>query len=54
MVTLPNLYASDMKDMLDWWEARKRGTIEATLSDRVENAMQRLEKDLHDLAHGKK
>lgn len=52
MVTLPNLYTSDMKNMLDWWNARKTGCIPAELSERVENAMGRLEKDLHDIARG--
>ena len=53
MVVLPNLYTSDMKDMLDWWNAHKAGCIPATLSTRVENIMERLDRDLHDIARGK-
>ncbi len=53
MVALPNLYTSDLKDILDWWTARKAGCIPSSLNDRVENALLRLEKDLHDIAKGK-
>ena len=52
MITLENLYSSDIKDILDWWNARKAGCIPAELSERVENAMQRLETDLHALEVG--
>lgn len=53
MVTLPNLYTSDMKDVMDWFKARKEGCIPSSLDKRVENALQRLEKDLHDISKGK-
>lgn len=54
MVTLENLYPSDMKDILDWWNARQLGCIPASLDAKVENAMDRLAGDLHKLSLGKK
>lgn len=54
MLTLPNLYTSDMRDILDWFTARNEGAIPSSLNARVENALKRLEKDLHDIAKGKK
>lgn len=53
MVTLNNIYSSDIKTALDWYKAYKAGCIPASLSEDIDNIMSRVELDLHEMLLGK-
>lgn len=51
MITLQNIYTSDIQKLLAWWREIK--DIEAVQQDDIWNMMGRFEKDLHDISMGK-
>ena len=53
MITLENIYTSDIQDVLDWYKAYRNGCIPATLNEKFENVLARFETDLHNISLGK-
>lgn len=50
MVTLPNIYTSDIRALLDWWKEVK--DIEMIQQDDIALLMHRLEKELYNIQKG--
>lgn len=47
MITLPNIYTSDIKTLLDWWKEIK--DIEMVQQPDIPPLMGRFERDLNDI-----